>query len=804
MGSDPSRLSNRADLPSRRDGETGDTRGRPASLAVRWRPSRGRFAGSGIVLTIAILILALGGSAVFAQAIRSQTGRVVGAIQNQIRQAVRPKLQIHNPAGPVSQLALGSNGKILAIGYEKSVRIWDLEAGVEQTRFAIDDPPRVLAVSGDGKRVAIGTGRGEVIVLDAATGAAMATYRVHSGEIKAIGISPDHTAVVSAGVDGTVRLWDGYVGLQHAALTGQDGVTAVAVGKDDRTVVAGGPGGRIILWNAAANGAPTSFSVASPGIASVGFNTEGQVVAVGSDGAAYAWNPQAPTAPARTVRAAQGQVRSVRLSADGSTAAVAKTETTTEVVNMRDGSVERQITTTPGSARFVLVDVAKKRLVIGGEDGIVRILNVDSGTPLAQIISTLNGWAALDEQGRFDGDPGGMKDVEWLAAQLNLPIDNFSSNYFEPGLIGKYMRDRPDLAAPAPQQVQAGVYLPPRVTVTAQAGPYNGGSEILVTAVAQDQGGGIGELRLYQNGKLVPAERRTGEQRTQNSLTQTYRVALVAGPNRFEGIGTNPEKIDGEPGRLDLAAAGQVALPNLDIVTIGINKYRDPRFTLDYSVPDALSILQNLSKTSVGVFNRVVAYQLTDDAATRDGIIRTLNSLQQLPAEDVLIVYLAGHGVIVDKEWYLLPQDAAFTEEGIKRTGISAAQLQQFLSRARPQRMLLLIDSCHSGATVDALTTSLDRRVLRQVGRETGVALLAGARRDQSAAELPKLGHGAFTYILLEGLGGKADVNKKGQVTAGELLSYSTAALPSLTKSLANFMQVPVAYARGDDFEIAR
>jgi hypothetical protein len=105
--------------------------------------------------------------------------------------------------------------------------------------------------------------------------------------------------------------------------------------------------------------------------------------------------------------------------------------------------VLREIASSPGSSRFVLVDVAQKRIITGGTDGIVRILNLDTGANLAQIISTVNGWAALDGQGRFDGTPAGVLDVQWLAAQLSLPVDNFSEAYFEPGLLAISRNTRP-------------------------------------------------------------------------------------------------------------------------------------------------------------------------------------------------------------------------------------------------------------------------------------------------------------------------------------------------------------------------
>ena len=166
-------------------------------------------------------------------------------------------------------------------------------------------------------------------------------------------------------------------------------------------------------------------------------------------------------------------------------------------------------------------------------------------------------------------------------------------------------------------------------------------------------------------------------------------------------------------------------------------------------------------------------------------------------------MYLASHGQIVGNEWYLLPQDFVFWPQGIQQTDISATRLEQLLNRPGPQRVFVMIVSCKSDGEIDSLATSMDRRVLHAVGRDTGVALLASARRDQLAAEITRLAHGASTYVVLEGLSGKAAM-RSGRVTAEDVVSYSTSQLPSLTKSQANFMQIPVAYKRGEDFSIAR
>ena len=49
---------------------------------------------------------------------------------------------------------------------------------------------------------------------------------------------------------------------------------------------------------------------------------------------------------------------------------------------------------------------------------------------------------------------------------------------------------------------------------------------------------------------------------------------------------------------------------------------------------------------------------------------------------------------------------------------------------------------------------------------------MTAARPTEVSIELPELGHGLFTYYLIEGLKGAADLNRDGIVTLQELYEY--------------------------------
>ena len=79
--------------------------------------------------------------------------------------------------------------------------------------------------------------------------------------------------------------------------------------------------------------------------------------------------------------------------------------------------------------------------------------------------------------------------------------------------------------------------------------------------------------------------------------------------------------------------------------------------------------------------------------------------------------------------------------------------------------------------------------------------IVAASTKDQFAAEVKELGHGVFTYTLLQGLGGKAAGNGES-VTVRKLMGYVEEKLPEITKKYKQEAQYPVVDSRGMDFSL--
>ncbi len=160
---------------------------------------------------------------------------------------------------------------------------------------------------------------------------------------------------------------------------------------------------------------------------------------------------------------------------------------------------------------------------------------------------------------------------------------------------------------------------------------------------------------------------------------------------------------------------------------------------------------------------------------------------------------------MVDGRFYFIPTDNVrlYEQEHLEKEGVYAGLVQEILQEIKALKQVLVIDACHSGGSTELLATrgGAEEKALAQLSRSAGVHVLASAGSEQYAGEFASLGHGIFTYVLLEGLSGKADgAPKDGKVTVYELKSYLDDQVPQLTKDIKGHSQYPNTFSRGSDF----
>ncbi|NJM25701.1 MAG: CHAT domain-containing protein [Bacteroidia bacterium] len=108
------------------------------------------------------------------------------------------------------------------------------------------------------------------------------------------------------------------------------------------------------------------------------------------------------------------------------------------------------------------------------------------------------------------------------------------------------------------------------------------------------------------------------------------------------------------------------------------------------------------------LFKSVSLHTLYDEDATREKILAKLDELAQvINQEDVFIFYYAGHGSMVDNQFYFIPTESSrlYDQKALQKEAIEASLLQERFKHIRALKQLIVMDACQSGGSVELLAT---------------------------------------------------------------------------------------------------
>ncbi len=224
-------------------------------------------------------------------------------------------------------------------------------------------------------------------------------------------------------------------------------------------------------------------------------------------------------------------------------------------------------------------------------------------------------------------------------------------------------------------------------------------------------------------------------------------------------------------------------------ITIGINQYNYLQ-PLNYAKRDA-QLMQEFLSNEAG-FERV--YFFSDDSPdnstrpTRTNLLRVLRQLFETPfmgAGDNFWFFFSGHGIRHADRDYLMPCDG--DPEDIKNTAIPINFVTERLRRCGADNVVLILDACRS------LGTRAGEGIGRQTAeeaRQQGVISIFSCSPQEYSYEIEALQQGAFTTVLLEGLG------IQGQCATVERLNqYLKFRVPEIVRQHKNTRQTPYIIA---------
>ena len=239
-------------------------------------------------------------------------------------------------------------------------------------------------------------------------------------------------------------------------------------------------------------------------------------------------------------------------------------------------------------------------------------------------------------------------------------------------------------------------------------------------------------------------------------------------------------------------------------VVIGVSQYQfqDAGLKdLHYADADARAIRDFLKRPEGGAFKPGDILFMENKGATT-AVVRNalLEFLPRAGAGDLVFIYIASHGSpdpFDPRKLYLILNDTKVAD--LPRTALPMSEIAELLDHMlKAQRVVVLIDACHSaGIKGPSLVTgrqlvqaenNIFNLYASRLYREEGRAVLTSSDVNEISQEGPNWGggHGVFTWSVLEGLGGNADINRDKIVTAGELFDYVSHRVREETDSRQN------------------
>ena len=201
-------------------------------------------------------------------------------------------------------------------------------------------------------------------------------------------------------------------------------------------------------------------------------------------------------------------------------------------------------------------------------------------------------------------------------------------------------------------------------------------------------------------------------------------------------------------------------------VIIGISDYQHIT-SLNYADDDALRIYDFLQSPQGGDLPDEQIRLLTNEQATRNNILQVLLWASQEAVEnDIILFYFSGHG----EPGSLLPTD--FDGASIR---VNHSEVMGLLSASRARHSYIWVDACNSGSLLaaPALVKTAGGLSLTSASKSAvPFSILASSMGVEESFECGELRSGIFSYYLLAGLQGAADLDHNMVVTWTELYEF--------------------------------
>jgi Caspase domain/WD domain, G-beta repeat len=667
--------------------------------------------------------------------------------------------------------------------YTWGLQSWDLVSGSKLELVRLPDfhfGPDILVVSSEGRRLLSipstpGIG-GIVRLLDPAGGKSV--HELQLPRSGALAVSMDARFLATAQEENAIIL-DTATGREIRRFRASDSIQTLAFSPDGRLILAGA-GNAAYLWDATSGNEIRHFGEAAKRpsdrrIGMIAFSPDGRLLLTGNRTAALLWD------------VASG---------------------------LQMGSLDPQ-SSELSSAAFL---PSGKTVVGASSDGGIHFWDVQSGNLLATAVSFGDGgWAVVTPDGRFDTNTlDGAAPLQWIVSDeplRPLPLEIFMRDYYTPRLLPLILSGE---GLPPLTSIAKLNRLQPKLEVLSVAAQSESSGRVTVTVKVSNvkenaKQSGAQDLRVFRNGQLVAFQEgplalgQNGEVTLPfPNIQLPHNASDTSNKTIFTAYAFNVDRVKSQTVELVYQSARPLEPrpKNVFIIAIGVNKTPYSAWDLKFAAADARKIAGALEQRLKMTFPEVQVYSLISDEAKPDGaskqtIRRRLAEIATAATpDDALFISFSGHGYAdPNGKFYLFPSDLKSGAEQratpeLLSSAISSDELAEWLRPVDAGEMTMIIDACHSAASVEGegfKPGPMGSRKLGQLAYDKRIRILAATQVANAALESDQLKQGLLSYALVhDGLEqAQADWQPKDKrITVAEWLRFAVNQVPLLYEEI--------------------
>jgi WD40 repeat protein/uncharacterized caspase-like protein len=725
--------------------------------------------------------------------------------------------------------------RVVTASYDGTAKVWDLQTGEMLTDLKGHTNWVYSAMySPDGKKIVTATDDSTAKVWDAVTGELLTNLKGRSGWVLSAKFSPDGKKIIATYKDSTIKIWDAASGIMRinfstrkstfkyaefseagkkaVFVTGRDsikiydaftfdtiharfwhdGVTSAKFSPDGlKVITASESDSTAKIWNATSGELQQTLSGHDDGVLFAAFSPDNNnIVTASIDRTAIIWNSSGVAKD--TLIGHTEKVIYASFSPDSKKLVTSSEDKSARVWDVASGKLLFNLKGHKDWVNSAQFDSAGKKIITASGDNTVKVWNAMNGKLLYTFFAVdSSDYLIVDPSNHYDGTENARNLLYFTCGSEKIGLDQVKGDLWVPNLaerlnngevIKEKTLDQLDVCGRIPEVEATGssdnIY---QFTIT--PGRDSLGETILFV-------NGI-ETRRYNKDQLINIDGALELKISKDSLTRY----LLANEENWVSVKsyTAGNKIYSNEAKITIEKdeSPSEVKTNLYAVMIGTSQYKKTNKNpgqnfdtdiedLNYPAVDAKAVSRALELAAKKMYGKdhVFIYNLTTDSTDalkpdkRTIQLILLDSIgKKATANDILVLFLSGHGAMSDEEnstlFYYMTKDASSLtdDKAFPEVGISTESLMEWISPKNipAQKRILILDACHSGQAINDLLGANKIKEIDKLNERSGLFILSASASKQSAFESDKYAHGYLTYSLLKVIKQQPDILEDGK-----------------------------------------